>query len=201
MNSYIWYLGSETNEKWSWSQVFSKEECEKIISDMSKLPKESGKVFVDSGETFGEQTPNSNIRISNISWIPANSETDWIFRRCTDFIISNNSKYFNYDLTHIENLQFTAYDSTGSYYGKHCDAMLSNGAGGSRKLSFSVQLSDPESYEGGDLALYYSKDPVIAKRDHGMATFFPSTMLHEVTPITSGIRYSLVGWVAGPKFK
>jgi len=31
--------------------------------------------------------------------------------------------------------------------------------------------------------------------------FFPSYTLHEVTPVTKGTRYTLVGWVHGPAFK
>jgi PKHD-type hydroxylase len=65
----------------------------------------------------------------------------------------------------------------------------------------SVQLSDPSDYEGGDLLLHISADPKKAPKNQGQVILFPSHTLHEVTPVTKGIRYSLVAWVTGPKFK
>ena len=70
-----------------------------------------------------------------------------------------------------------------------------------RKLSFSIQLSDPSMYEGSELKIYNGNDPIIAKKELGTMNFFSSYMLHEVTPIEKGKRYSLVGWINGPKFK
>jgi PKHD-type hydroxylase len=72
---------------------------------------------------------------------------------------------------------------------------------GTRKLSFTVQLSDTKDYKGGDLVFHYKSQPVKAYREKGMVVVFPSTMLHEVTPVKKGTRYSLVGWVAGPRFR
>jgi PKHD-type hydroxylase len=71
-----------------------------------------------------------------------------------------------------------------------------------RKLSFSIQLSDDNEYTGGDLRFHYIKtQPEIAPRTRGKIIFFPTWMVHDVTPVTQGIRYSLVGWVNGPNFK
>ena len=70
-----------------------------------------------------------------------------------------------------------------------------------RKLSVVVQLSDPEEYEGGELKLHTSYDPIIIKKERGMIVSFPSYTLHEVAPVTKGERYSLVAWVHGPAFR
>ena len=56
-------------------------------------------------------------------------------------------------------------------------------------------------YEGGDLRLYGGDDYDTAPKKQGTIIGFPSYVLHEVTPVTSGVRYSLVGWAQGPKFK
>jgi PKHD-type hydroxylase len=64
-----------------------------------------------------------------------------------------------------------------------------------------VQLSDPSEYEGGELRLHTSQEPVIIRKEKGMVVCFPSYTLHEVTPVTRGERYTLVGWVHGPAFK
>ena len=39
------------------------------------------------------------------------------------------------------------------------------------------------------------------RRDQGYVAVFPSYVLHEVTPVTKGTRYSLVSWVTGKSFK
>ena len=70
-----------------------------------------------------------------------------------------------------------------------------------RKLSFSLQLSDPEDYNGGDLVIYNGNKPVKTKRQRGYMLVFPSFSVHEVTKLTKGTRYSLVGWIAGENFK
>lgn len=81
-------------------------------------------------------------------------------------------------------------------------------------ISCSVQLSDPNTYAGGDLeiietdeqpatgsarALELYSSRVRASRELGRATLFPSQWAHQVTPVTSGIRQSLVAWANVPR--
>jgi PKHD-type hydroxylase len=67
-----------------------------------------------------------------------------------------------------------------------------------RKLTFVIQLSDPCEYEGGKLMIYYDGQIHEAPNEFGSMIIFPSSLAHEVTPITKGTRHSLVGWVTGP---
>ena len=62
-----------------------------------------------------------------------------------------------------------------------------------------VPLSN--DYEGGDTLFFTSNNPVKMPKESNIATFFPSYMIHEVTEITRGIRYSLVSWAHGEYFK
>jgi PKHD-type hydroxylase len=127
-------------------------------------------------------------------------ENRWIWEKITGAVININNQFFNYDLTEIQSLQFTAYDSEEEgFYGKHIDMMYKSN--GTRKLSLSVQLSEPEDYEGGSLMLYNGEEPMTLPKTRGTGLFFPSYSLHEVTPVTKGIRYSLVAWFLGPRFK
>ena len=70
-----------------------------------------------------------------------------------------------------------------------------------RKISLSLQLTDPSCYRGCDLVLEAGDGPYSAERTRGTLIAFPSYVLHRVTPIESGIRKSLVIWVAGPEFR
>lgn len=145
----------------------------------------------------------SAVRKSYNSWIPPCKLTEKLYIRITDLINTVNKKYFEFDIISLEHLQYTEYDE--DYQGKyerHVDRYINPEHPGShRKLSFSIQLSESESYDGGDLLLYTSNHPIRVTRKIGTITFFPSYILHEVTPVTRGCRNSLVGWVSGPRFK
>ena len=67
-----------------------------------------------------------------------------------------------------------------------------------RKLSAVVLLSDPSEFDGGELQIMTSKDPKTVPLKRGSIVFFPSFLLHRVTPVTRGERRSLVFWVEGP---
>ena len=70
-----------------------------------------------------------------------------------------------------------------------------------RKLSFTLQLTDPSEYEGGQTMIHNAKEPWAIPQTKGTITFFPSYTLHEVLPVTKGTRKALVGWVHGPRLK
>jgi PKHD-type hydroxylase len=87
----------------------------------------------------------------------------------------------------------------GGHYNWHVD--LGNKDAEPRKISLSLQLTDPSRYEGFRLVLEAGDGPYIADAALGTVIAFPSYVLHRVTPIESGIRKSLVVWVAGPEFR
>ena len=70
-----------------------------------------------------------------------------------------------------------------------------------RKISFTVQLSRPDEYAGGDLRFIGNDARIPFGRELGAATIFPSFMLHEVSPVAQGERFALVFWVHGPAFR
>lgn len=99
--------------------------------------------------------------------------------------------------------------TAGDHFAWHVDNGINGPPMGSRKLSFSVQLSHPGDYDGGDLefATYshtYNQEipgPSQVLRQRGNLIVFPSFMLHRVTPVTRGERFAIVGWIHGPAFK
>jgi len=181
------------NVHWTWREnIFSDQELDKII----ELGLEAGmfNATVESGAV-------DPYRSSNISWLSTDDpEYDWIYATLEPVIRRVNEDYFKFDLTHIQPLQFTQYNANSNgHYKAHLDLGRSQP---NRKLSFSLQLSDPASHEGGILQFPYNLiEPEQAPRARGKIIFFPSFMLHEVTPVTQGTRYSLVGWVSGPLFR
>jgi len=171
-----------------WNNAFSKEECQTIIN----IAKNKGLI---KGKTRGE----SDIRNSRISWLYPNDDMDWVFRRVTDIAVNLNERFFKFDLFGLnEGFQFTNYEAPSSKYGKHIDRGINTPV---RKLSISIQLTDPEKYEGGELYLYEEDKGTLMDKTQGTLVIFPSYVLHEVMPVTKGERNSLVTWITGKQFK
>ena len=193
--STAWVFTHDHVQDWAYRQtVFTKEECEKIIAMGESLIPEDATTI---GSTKNEN--NLSVRDSKISWIFPTEENKWVFAKLTDSIVYLNDQYFKFDLFGLtEGLQFTKYEAPGGHYVAHIDKMT---GGLMRKLSITLQLSDPNDYEGGEVDLIYSASPVTMSKDQGYLVTFPSYMLHQVKPVTKGTRYSLVCWVSGPAFK
>jgi PKHD-type hydroxylase len=171
-----------------WNNAFSKEECQTIIN-----------IAKDKGLTKGKTREESDVRDSKISWLYSVDKIDWVFRRVTDITLNLNERFFNFDLFGInEGFQFTNYEAPSGKYGKHVDRGLNIPV---RKLSISIQLTNPEEYEGGELYLYQDEKEVVMEKTQGTLILFPSYVLHEVMPVTKGERNSLVTWVTGKQFK
>ena len=180
----------QTNLYAFWNNAFSKEECQTIIN----IAKNKGLI---KGETKGK----SDVRDSKISWLTPVDNMDWVFRRVTDITLNLNERFFKFDLFGLnEGFQFTNYEAPSGKYGKHVDRSMNMPV---RKLSISIQLTNPEEYEGGELKLYDGDDDeaIVMDKTQGTLILFPSYVLHEVMPVTKGERNSLVTWVTGKQFK
>jgi PKHD-type hydroxylase len=171
-----------------WNNAFSKEECQTIVN----IAKNKGLI---KGTTKGK----SDVRNSKISWLYPTDNMEWVFRRVTDIILNLNERFFKFDIFGLnEGFQFTNYEAPSGKYGKHVDRLINIPV---RKLSISIQLTNPEDYEGGELKLYDGEEETLMDKTQGTLILFPSYVLHEVMPVTKGTRNSLVTWVTGKQFK
>jgi len=179
---FVWWEGAFTNQELDWLQ------------QKARAAEQNATV----GGVAGSAVDNS-IRRSQVSWLENNPNTKWVFEKLGYVVSQLNADYFRFDLTGFgETLQLTNYDqSENGMYGWHQDY----GAKVSRKLSLTVQLTDPSEYEGGNFQVMTTGTPVNARKQRGLIVAFPSYVLHQVTPVTQGSRQSLVAWVSGPAFK
>jgi PKHD-type hydroxylase len=187
----VWTFETDFTHPYAfWNNAFSYKECKKIIELGKKLSPTRG---VAKGR-------NDGYRLSNVVFIYPSDENNWLFLRISEIVTNLNDKFFGFDLFGlVEGLQFTMYDGEEQgKYDKHTDTGFGSLV---RKLSLTVQLSDEESYEGGELILHISGSDYVSSKEQGSALVFPSYTLHEVKPVTKGTRYSLVAWVTGKPFK
>ena len=168
---------------------------------------------------------NKEKRNSQNAWIPTNH---WVGGFIWHYIQRANRENFLYDLRCIdgESMQYTRYQE-GQFYGWHNDAGLATqykpesiGARSNsdsevatkdfistsveqvRKLSFAMQLSDPDDYEGGNVQLLdEAGNSYICPRQRGTIILFDSRTQHRVLKVTKGVRKSIVGWTVGPRWK
>jgi PKHD-type hydroxylase len=153
--------------------------------------------------TEGKLAPgntNAQIRRSQIVMLAAEQRYDWLYERIWSAAQECNRLFFCVDIAGVEaNIQLGRYDSTDrGFYDWHTDFA---GIRPLRKISISIQLSRPEDYDGGDLELLYGTEPQKLDKTRGTFIAFPSFMLHRVTPVTRGTRWSLVAWIAGARWR
>jgi PKHD-type hydroxylase len=88
-------------------------------------------------------------------------------------------------------LMFSRY-APGMNYGSHVDDALMHGL--RTDVSFTLFLSDPQSYDGGELVIESSGGEDSIKLDAGALVAYPATTLHHVNEVTRGQRLAAVGW-------
>ncbi len=87
--------------------------------------------------------------------------------------------------------------ANGGHYGAHVDnaLMRRNGELFRTDLSFTLFLTEPEDYDGGDLVIHQAGVRQAAKGQAGDLILYPSSSIHEVMPVTRGERLVCIGWV------
>jgi PKHD-type hydroxylase len=171
--------------------------CDSII--------EKSKNLTFNEATMGEdgKTINNTQRKSDVAWIyskdfPELYDEVWKLER------EANKEWFGFHIDNLEYIQLARYNGTiGAEYKKHHDVFWINKSTRHRKLSAVIQLSNPDTYTGGEFKLYdcdeYPNPEDI--KQQGTVIFFPSFIYHEANPVTSGIRHSLALWFEGPKWR
>jgi PKHD-type hydroxylase len=198
MSSKIYFLRDQRTSVnhlnyYYFTQAFTPDEIIKIREIGDSAPQ-------IKGTTVGhEDSFVSDYRISDISWLNENPQTEWIYERIADLAKIANREMWNFDIWDFQDgLQYTTYYGDGGHYDWHVDM----GPGiSNRKLSCVLQLSDPGEYEGGDLEFNPGGNILTSPKELGLMVFFPSFLLHRVTPLTGGVRKSLVTWLCGANFR
>jgi PKHD-type hydroxylase len=179
-----------------WANAFSPAELDVIEAHGDRLTVEKATLLSDTPEGL----VHGDIRVTQTAWMPPGAESKWIYDRSQGVARTLNDRVYQFALSGFsENLQYTVYHGAeGGHYDWHVDQGLLQAR---RKLSISVQLSDPSQYEGCDLQFRAGNKLETAPRDRGTVIAFPSYVLHRVTACTKGTRKAIVAWTTGPQFK
>ena len=164
--------------------------CDKLIEEYSK--KEVDKLPPVIGNGVG--TIDLNIRNVQRLQLPLYAG---IGATLTSIGLSVNHQFWKYNITHSNQSEFLMYDVNGKYE-THVDTFHADSTE-TRKLTVLVFLND--DYEGGKFYIQNSHERFYPQQTKGTVLVFPSFMPHGVEPVTKGVRYSIVTWMAGPYFK
>ena len=166
--------------------------CDVIIA--TGMEKAHEDAVINSG---GEE--DKDYRRGKVAWL----KDGWIEQILGAYVErANIEANWNFILDDKELIQFATYKKQDFYqYHRDCDTVQPK----YRKLSVTVQLSDPQKYSGGELFIrhFWGKTnlPIDEQlKSRGTVIVFPSILLHSITRIIKGTRHSLVQWYSGPDF-
>ena len=159
--------------------LFLEEEVEQIIELGDALVLEEGKVHGDK--------VNHSIRNSRIAWIHPEKDTWWLFDRA--IMVFKSGLPFST----LQSMQYTVYYDKG-HYDFHKDVGTGDEIMKARVNTGVLQLSSPSDYKGGVLQIKHGGEVIDVMKMKGMVTTFPVNIEHRVTPVTSGVRKTLIMW-------
>ncbi|HRH03333.1 MAG TPA: 2OG-Fe(II) oxygenase [Bacteroidia bacterium] len=179
---YVWY-----------KNLFNEVEVKNILSLWDTNLVKEAEVNADN-----TRITRDDLRKSEVMFIaPAGNE--WVYDKLSAACIQANTNRYKFEITGFQTeLQLASYGPQ-QFFEWHMD--FGTGNVSNRKLSISVQLSSPDEYEGGELQFMINQNIFTATKEKGTAIIFPSFGLHRVTPVTKGVRKSIVGWISGPPYR
>jgi len=177
--------------------VLTKKECNLLIKEGSK-DLEQGTMFKGGNKSFKDL----GRRNSNVSFYRNGSSALSIIKKVFTEIRFISLELYGTYITHLEPVQYSEYEK-GMFYSWHTDLSNDISRPLERDMSASLVLSNKNEYTGGSLQMVtpdcISKDNIFVPQDvedqeQGTLILFPSSMIHQVTPVLSGVRKSLVLW-------
>ncbi|GAA4081654.1 2OG-Fe(II) oxygenase [Nocardioides kongjuensis] len=189
-----------------WSGVVPADVCEAVIAEATGVEAFEGTV-VDRDREGGRL--DHNIRKTLTVGLDGGNWASSLIVRYADLA---NQEIWNFDVNQLESPFSLLRYEQGGHFDWHSDVLREPASSNTpfgpvpaeRKLSVTINLSDPDDYDGGrfEVATPHGKvitSPELAAR--GSVVVFPSTVVHRVTPVTRGTRWALVGWLLGPQLR
>lgn len=188
--------------------IFNPYECDQIIEYIEDHPDyyQPGKVGVSRhpDDPSGLQEDVRNVDTIPVQMHFHDQLMNEIWQKINYAVYEINRQNFQFEILHCQQMELAKYSPPGGKYVEHVDCGATE-ASTMRKLSFSVQLNDPDSFDGGKLTFSKASmgigESEQKKIPQGAIVVFPSFLVHSVEPVTEGTRYSMFGWFDGPRFK
>jgi PKHD-type hydroxylase len=165
----------QLNDYYIFNEAFSEEECLEIIRE-----------FDESGKSCEVEQ----------------SKYEWVYKKLSDLVLEANKAMWKFQISGIaEPIKYIRHELRDAEapridIGRNFNDTFKQ----NRKISISLNLTEKDSYEGGEFLLHNNGTPAYASKERGSCVLFPSWLMNGVTTITKGERRSLSAWVTGPPF-
>ena len=156
--------------------------------------------YTDFTEGMIRTNELNDVRKSGVCWVNEPFYKNLVF----DIICrQNRNSGLNFQLDCLEDVQITRYVAPDGHFDFHIDGnghARENVDDSVRKLSMTCLLSEPSEFEGGVFEIQSGDSPYDIEMKKGDIVIFPSYKLHRVSPVTKGVRHSMVAWGHGRAF-
>ena len=187
---------SNFNDFYYFKKAFTDEMIEKTHSMVY-----NGSYNFSKGKTgYGDEVDTKRTNNRDIAYIPCKKDSEWIYKILFEMVMEANDSLFHFDVDRVtDDLHYVIYPTESGHLDWHMD--IGQGYVNRRKIATTVQLSDPDDYEGGDFQCWSGALNGFATlpRKKGDVLVMPSFMMHRVTPIKSGERRALVFWTGSDR--
>lgn len=179
---------------------FTEQECDQIVASAKDEAWQVGAVG-GHGDPTGSIVPKA--RSCMEQKLPVNAQSGWPLNKIAYEISGVNANAWRFELTGFVSDDMPYIMRYAETNKDHNDWHVDMGRAytASRKLSFSLQLSGPDDYDGGELEFHNMELDWNEARKKGSLVIFPAYWLHKVHPVTAGTRHVGVGWMHGPSFR
>ena len=182
------------NVYWSWNGIVDKGFCEYVINSLDWNKSQKGAY---SKKSITDTGADPKVRNTDIIFCDNNHPISGVMMSYA--MRANKSAGWNYAVDYCQDAQIGKYDKD-CHYDWHRDTAVPNEDNQQRKLTAIMLLNDSSEYEGGHLQIEgVDIENLLTKV--GDVIVFPSFLLHRVTPVVSGTRYTAVCWAVGPLFR
>jgi PKHD-type hydroxylase len=174
--------------------VMPPEDIRKVLDLIAHAPQGEG--WISGLATSGKQSA----QVKNNQQTPENGRITAQAREIVNQAISKSPEFMTAALPRrIYPPNFNRYANEANTFGAHIDNALRHvsGTGGYLRtdLSCTLFLSDPASYEGGELVIQSAGGEQSYKLPPGSLLLYPATTVHRVNPVTRGERIACFFWV------
>jgi PKHD-type hydroxylase len=176
---------------WHWSNVISEKDRQGMIGNF--LQRSLG----DEKEELQGHNEQGNMKNAKVKTISLGRLPE--INRFLDSAYKTNNEIFGYNLWERNNLDVMLLNRYTKDMNYHWHTDASRDLAHDIKLTFLINLSNNNSYEGGQFQIYNNLT-LTCDFNPGDMIMFKSGLHHRVTPITSGERISLTHFMVGPRF-
>ncbi|RUL64356.1 Fe2+-dependent dioxygenase [Dyella dinghuensis] len=156
-------------------------------------PRLQGASFIDGADTAGWSAREVKRNLQVTSGTP---EYEQIARTVREAFMRSGELQTALLPAAATSVLFNRYQQ-GMEYGPHVDSpimgIMSNAI--RSDIAITIFLSDPQSYDGGELTVLMNGISSQFKLEAGSAIAYPANTLHHVTPVTRGVRDAAIIWV------